>query len=87
LTDDSILLFQGPGGIGCVHKHSIVVPLAEQSSGRMVDAVEVFGKVGFTSEVTKSSQEEVDSNWDTSSVSNLPPPRCVASNAGLRDFS
>ena len=45
-----ILLFQGPGGSGCVHRHSVVAPLAEQSSGRMVNVVEVLGQVGLTSE-------------------------------------
>ena len=32
-------------------RHSIVAPLAEQSSGRMVNVVKVLRQVGLTSEI------------------------------------
>ena len=50
LADGGILLFQGPGGSGCVPRHSVVAPLPEESSSRVVNVVEVFGKVGLASE-------------------------------------
>ena len=50
LVDGGILLLQGPRGVGYVHRHPVIAPLAEESSSWVVDVVEIFGKVGFTSE-------------------------------------
>jgi hypothetical protein len=49
-VDGSILLFQGSRGSGCVYWHSVVAPLAEESSGWVIDVVVVLGKVGLASE-------------------------------------
>jgi len=45
-----VLLLQRPVGVGGVHRHTIVAPLAEQSGGGMVDVVEVLGEVGLATE-------------------------------------
>ena len=45
-----VLLLQRPVGVGGVHRHTIVAPLAEQSGGGVVDVVEVLGEVGFATE-------------------------------------
>jgi hypothetical protein len=50
LADGGVLLFQGPWVGGGVHGHSVVVPLTEQSSGWMVNVIEVFGEARFTLE-------------------------------------
>ena len=50
LTDGGVLLFQGPRASGGVHRHSVVMPLAEWSGGWVVDVIEVLGEAGLNSE-------------------------------------
>ena len=45
-----VFLLLRPVGVGGVHRHSVVAPLAEQSGGGVVDVVEVLGEVGLATE-------------------------------------